>query len=219
MRSPMRVRVLIADDHALVREGLKEIFKLQSAIFCKGEAASGEQVLQLLRAEKYDLLLLDMTMEGLSGIELIRHVRNLDVKLPILVLSMHNVAQLAFHAIKAGANGYITKGCRPEKLFDAVWKVAGGGKYMDPHLSEELAFSNAFSQQSLPHNLLSSREFEIFQLLATGKSNHDISRLLFISEKTVSTYKSRILEKMGLTSVADIVRYAVQHKIIDQIVP
>ncbi len=219
MDKAMRIRVLIADDHDLFRAGLKEIFKLKTEIFCKDEASNGEQVLRLLRKDKYDLLLLDMTMAGLSGIELIKQVRILDANLPILVLSMHEVAQLAFHAIKAGANGYITKGSKPEKLFDAIRKVAGGGKYMDPHLSEELAFSNALAQQAMPHHLLSGREFEIFRLLAEGKSNHDISGLLLISEKTVSTYKSRILGKMDFNSVADIVRYAMQHHIIGEITP
>jgi DNA-binding NarL/FixJ family response regulator len=120
---------------------------------------------------------------------------------------------LAFHAIRAGANGYITKGSEPENLLDAIHKVAGGGRYIDPGLTEELAFNTAFPEQSLPHNLLSSREFEVFRLLVIGKHINEISQQLFISNKTVSTHKTRIMEKMKLSNTADLVRYAVQHEI------
>lgn len=211
----MTIRVLIADDHAIVREGLKQIIKLQSAIECAAEASSGEQVLRLLREQEFDLLLLDMSMGGLSGVELIKQVHSLRPGLPILILSMHDVPQLALHAIRTGASGYITKGSAPEKIFDAITRVAAGGRYIDPHLSEALTFSNAASQPDLPHAQLSSREFEVYRLLASGKCNQDIARALFISEKTVSTYKTRILEKMGAGSVAELVRYAVEHKLFD----
>ena len=210
----MSIRVLVADDHAIVREGLKQIIKLQSAIQCAAEASNGEQVLKLLREQDFDLLLLDMTMDGLSGVDLIKHVRSLRPRLPILILSMHDVAQLALHAINAGANGYITKGSEPEKIFDAIARVAQGGRYIDPHLSEELTFDNAARRES-PHKLLSAREFEIFRHIALGRSNQDIARALFISEKTVSTYKYRILEKMRLGSVAELVRYAMENKIVE----
>lgn len=211
----MKIRLLIADDHSIVREGLKQIFKLHSDIDVAGEAGNGEQVLQKVRESDFDLLLLDMTMDGLSGVDLIRRVKNLKSALPILVLSMHNVSQLAFHAIRAGANGYITKGSEPEILLAAIHKVASGGRYLDQVLTEELAFSSAFSQETLPHNLLSSREFEVFRLLAIGKHNNDISQQLFISDKTVSTYKTRIMEKMKLSNMADLIRYAVEHNIIE----
>jgi DNA-binding NarL/FixJ family response regulator len=210
----MTIQVLIADDHAIVREGLKQVIKLQSAIECAAEASSGEQVLRLLREREFDLLLLDMTMAGVSGVELIKQVRSLRPCLPILILSMHDVPQLALHAIKAGANGYITKGSEPEKIFDAIAKVAQGGRYIDPHLSEELTFDSASSGRDAPHQRLSSREFEIFRLLAEGKGNQEIARSLLISEKTVSTYKSRLMEKMQLNSVAELVRYAVENHIL-----
>jgi DNA-binding NarL/FixJ family response regulator len=208
--TPRTIRVLIADDHAIVREGLKQIIKLQSAIECAAEASCGEQVLRLLREQDFDLLLLDMTMQGLSGVELIRQVRSLRPALPILILSMHDVAQLALHAIKAGANGYITKGSEPEKIFDAIGRVARGGRYIDPHLSEELTFESAAERPDAPHTLLSLREFEVFRLLAAGHGNQEIAHLLAISEKTVSTYKTRILDKMGMRGVAELVRYAVE---------
>jgi DNA-binding NarL/FixJ family response regulator len=211
----MTIRVLIADDHAIVREGLKQIIKLQSTIACTGEAGSGEQVLRLLREQAFDLLLLDMTMGGLSGVALIKQVRALRPELPILILSMHDVPQLALHAIKAGANGYITKGSEPEKIFDAITRVAQGGRYIDAHLSEALAFGTAATGTGSPHEGLSSREFEVFRLLAAGRSNQDIARALSISEKTVSTYKSRLLDKMGAGSVAELVRYAVEHRLFE----
>ena len=211
----MTIRVLIADDHAIVREGLKQIIKLQSAIACAAEAGSGEQVLRLLREQAFDLLLLDMTMGGLSGVALIKQVRALRPELPILILSMHDVPQLALHAIKAGANGYITKGSEPEKIFDAITRVAQGGRYIDPHLSEALAFGTAAAGAGSPHEGLSSREFEVFRLLAAGRSNQDIARALSISEKTVSTYKSRLLDKMDTGSVAELVRYAVEHRLFE----
>lgn len=211
----MKIRLLIADDHSIVREGLKQIFRLQSDIDVAGEASNGDQVLQKVRAEDFDLLLLDMTMDGLSGVDMIRRVKNLKATLPILVLSMHNVSQLAFHAIRAGANGYITKGSEPEILLAAIHKVAAGGRYIDSILTEELAFSSTFPEDVLPHKLLSSREFEVFRMLAIGRHNNDISQQLFISDKTVSTYKTRIMEKMKLSNMADLVRYAVEHNIIE----
>lgn len=209
----MKIRLLIADDHSIVRVGLKQILKLQSDIDVAGEASNGEQVLQQVREGDFDLLLLDMTMDGLSGVDLIRRVKNLKATLPILVFSMHNVSQLVFHAIRAGANGYITKGSEPENLLAAIHKVAGGGRYIDPTLTEELAFNSAFPEKNLPHNLLSSREFEVFRMLAIGRHNNDISQQLCISDKTVSTYKTRILGKMKLSNTADLVRYAIQHDI------
>lgn len=211
----MTVRVLIADDHKIVREGLKHMMKFQSEVQCVAEATSGQEVLKALADSEFDLLLLDMTMGGLSGVQLVKQIRAMRPHLPILVLSMHNVAQLAFHALRAGANGYITKDSDPEKLFAAMKKVAGGGKYVDPHLSEEMLFDNFFPRGELPHQQLSAREFEIFRLLAQGKSNREIAQILFISEKTVSTYKARLLEKMQLSSVADLVRYALDNKILE----
>lgn len=211
----MTIRVLIADDHAIVREGLKQVIRLQSTIECAAEAGSGEEVLRLLREQAFDLLLLDMSMGELSGVALIKQVRALRPELPILILSMHDVPQLALHAIKAGANGYITKGSEPEKIFDAITRVAGGGRYMDAHLSEELTFANVATRGGAPHLGLSGREFEVYRLLANGRGNQYIAHALSISEKTVSTYKTRLLDKMGAGSVADLVRYAVEHRLFE----
>lgn len=209
----MSIRLLIADDHSIVREGLKQIIRLQSGIVVAGEADNGEQVLQQVGSGSFDLLLLDMTMDGLSGVDLIRRIRAVNATLPILVLSMHRVSQMAFHAMREGASGYITKGSAPETLLAAIRKVASGGRYIDPLLSEELALKTAFPEQSLPHSVLSSREFEVFRLLVAGENINSAAQRLCISHKTVSTHKTRIMEKMQINSMAELVRYAVQHNL------
>lgn len=208
------IRLLIADDHAIVREGLKKILALNRDIDVVAEAADGAKVLQYLHnAADIDLLLLDMTMPGIDGTSLIGHIKACHAALPILVFSMHNEPQMAFRAIKAGAAGYIVKDSDPETLLEAIRKVAGGGKYIDPVLAERLAFDAAFPEQSAPHVLLSEREFEVFRLLVAGKRINDIADQLAISNKTVSTHKHHLMEKMKIDNPADLVRYAVQHNL------
>ncbi len=209
------IRILLADDHAILRKGLKQLFSLEADLEVASEASNGAEVLQTLREHEFDLVLLDMSMEGISGAELIKSVKALKPALPILVLSMHKVMQVATLAIKAGADGYITKDSEPEILLAAIRKVAGGGKYLSPVISEELAYSTVFPDRALPHGQLSGREFEVFRLLVAGMSSNDVAEKLLISNKTVSTYKTRILEKMNLNSVADMVRYAVQHDLVE----
>ena len=208
------IRLLIADDHAIVREGLKKILALNRDIDVVAEAADGAGVLQYMRnAADIDLLLLDMTMPGIDGTSLIGHIKTCHAALPILVFSMHNEPQMVFRAIKAGAAGYIVKDSDPETLLEAIRKVAGGGKYIDPVLAERLAFDAAFPEQSAPHALLSEREFEVFRLLVAGKRINDIADQLAISNKTVSTHKQHLMEKMKIDNPADLVRYAVQHNL------
>lgn len=209
------IRLLVADDHAIVRGGLKQIVALSPDIRVVCEAANGAEVLQLVRNEKFDLLLLDMAMPGISGVDLIGRVKAERQFLPILVLSMHNESQIVTRAFKAGASGYVTKDSEPEKLLHAIRKVADGQKYIDPMLAEQIAFDIAFPEQRLPHALLSNREYEIFRLLAMGKSINDIARQLVISNKTVSTHKMHLMKKMGLSSVAAIVSYAIQHGLLE----
>lgn len=208
------IRLLIADDHAIVREGLKKIFALSLDIELAAEAVDGAGVIQHLRsATDFDLLLLDMTMPGVDGIGLIGHIKACRAALPILVLSMHNESQIAFYAIKAGAAGYITKDSDPEILLEAIRKVAGGGRYIDPILAERLAFDAALPAQRAPHALLSDREFEVFRLLVAGKRVHEIAGLLAISNKTVSTHKLHLMRKMKVSNSADLVYYAIQHNL------
>ena len=203
------IRLLLCDDHALVREGLKQLFSLTSDIVVAAEAANGIQVLDALRRERFDLALLDMTMPGISGPELITRIQNLDQKPPILILSMHNEPQIARRALAAGASGYLTKDNNPDVLLAAVRKVAGGGRYLDPPLAEAMVFENAAPS----HDVLSDRELQVFALLAKGLSVNDIATRLSISNKTVSTHKARLMEKMGFICNADLVRYAVSHDV------
>jgi DNA-binding NarL/FixJ family response regulator len=157
-----------------------------------------------------------MSMPGRDGVDLIRQIRNEHPKLPILVLTMHGEQQYAVRAIKAGAAGYLTKDSAAEELVEAVRKVAGGGRYLSRSLAENIAFERHGDADSLPHLLLSDRELSVFRHLASGLDNSDIARLLFLSVKTISTYKSRILVKMRLRNQADLVRYAIRHRLVDE---
>ena len=208
------IRLIIADDHAIVRGGLKQIFALAPDLEVVGEAVSGSEVLACLRQEPFDLLLLDLNMPGISGADLIQRVKAHRADLPILVLSMHNEPQVAARALKAGANGYITKDCEPDILLTAIRKVAAGGQYIAPELAEKMVFDATFTAQRPPHSLLSARELEVFRLLTTGRSVNDIATELTISNKTVSTHKVRLMEKMNLASMADLMRYAMEHKLL-----
>lgn len=211
------IRLLIADDHAIVREGLTKIFALTTDIEMAAEAVDGCGVLQHLRGfEDFDLLLLDMTMPGVSGIDLIGRIKLCRATLPILVFSMHNEPQVVSRAIKAGADGYIAKDSDPEILLEAIRRVAGGGKYIDPVLAEQLAFDALLPDHRVPHARLSDREFEVFRLLVAGCRVNDIADRLAISNKTVSTHKLHLMDKMKVSNAADLVRYALEHNLFRQ---
>lgn len=210
------IRLLIADDHAIVREGLKNIFALTSDIEVSEEAADGNQVIQhLLGAKRFDLLVMDLSMPGISGVELIGRVMECRAAMPILVLSMHNEPQVVFRMIKAGASGYITKDSDPVILLDVIRKVAGGGKYIDPLLAERLAFDAALPGQRALHNMLSDREYDVFRMLVAGKRVNEIAEQLSISNKTVSTHKLHLMEKMKVGSTAELVHYAIEHDLFN----
>lgn len=209
------IRILIADDHAIVREGLKQLFALCADIRVAGEAMNNVQVGEALRRGGVDLLLLDMSMPGISGVDLIRRVRLQDAHLPVLVLSMRNELQIVRRALQAGASGYLTKDSDPTVLMEAVRKVAAGGRFIDPALTEQLVFGPQGGEQGAPHTRLSNREFDILRLLAEGKSVNDIAALLSISNKTVSTHKARLMQKMDCHNSSALVRYAVEHGLID----
>ena len=206
-------RVLIADDHAIVREGLKRILEGQEGIEIAGEATNGHEVLERVRAGGFDLLMLDLSMPGKSGIELIRQVKDESPKLRVLVLTMHEEDQYAVRAIRAGASGYLTKESAPGQLVSAIRRLADGRLYISPNVAEQLALDVQPRGDEAPHKHLSDREFEVFQLLVAGRSVSDIAALLHLSVKTVSTHKTRILQKMNASSVADLVRYAIRYKI------
>lgn len=209
------IRLLIADDHAIVRGGLKQIIALAPDIVLAGEAADGAEVMRQVRGGVIDLLLLDMNMPGVSGVSLIERIKLCQADLPILIFTMHNEIHVATRALRAGASGYITKDSDPERLLAAIRKVSAGGKYIDPALAEQMAIDSAFPSRLLPHALLSDREFEVFRMLVGGKSINEIAEQLSVSNKTISTHKVHLMEKMNLDNVADLVRYAMQHGLAD----
>jgi DNA-binding NarL/FixJ family response regulator len=208
------IRVLIADDHAIVRGGLKQLFALMGDIEVAGEATDGTEVLEALRDGQFDLLLLDLTMPGLSGVTLIGRIRAQNPKLPILVLSMHNELQVAKRVLQTGASGFVTKGSMQDILMDAVRRVAAGGRYVDPAIAEQMMFEKTVPGEAAPHERLSERELHILKLFAKGKGVNEIAAELFISNKTVSTHKARLMEKMGLKNGAELVRYAADHGLV-----
>ena len=212
----MTTRILVADDHAIVREGLKRILAADQAFAVAGEAKDAHEVLAAVRAGGFDVLLLDLSMPGRSGIELVRQVKSERPDLRMLVLSMHDEQQYAVRAIRAGASGYLTKDAAPTQLVAALRKIAAGGLFITPAVAEALAIGlQAPGGEELPHQRLSDREHEVFLLLAAGQSVTAIAERLHLSVKTVSTHKTHIQEKMGLGSLADLVRYAVTHRLLD----
>jgi DNA-binding NarL/FixJ family response regulator len=204
------IRVLLVDDHSIVRDGLKRILAATTDLAVAGEAASGEAALALVKANDYDVAMLDMSMPGLSGIDLIKRLKLEKPKLRILVLSMHGEQQYAARALKAGAAGYLNKDSASEQLLGALRKVAAGGV----HIGEAAAASLLQSGDKPPHESLSDREFEVLRLLVDGLGPTDIGERLHLSVKTVSTHKTRILEKLNVRSTAELVRYALEHRLV-----
>ena len=205
------IQVLIADDHAIVRGGVKQLLALVEDITVAGEATNGMQLMELLSTVPCDVILMDMTMPGLCGVDLIARIRAHAPKLPILVLSMRNEAQVARGALRAGATGYLTKDNEPEVLLAAIRKTAAGSRFIDPLLVEEMVFESDATDARPAHEQLSNREFHILSLLARGQTVNDIARELAISNKTVSTHKARLMQKMNFRSNAELVRYGVAH--------
>jgi DNA-binding NarL/FixJ family response regulator len=206
------IRVLIADDHQIVRDGLRRILSAHDDIQVVAEAANGDEALALVRAYDYDLALLDMSMPGLSGIDLVKRLKIEKPKLKLLVLSMHGEQQYAARALKAGASGYLSKDSAAQQLVGTIRKVAAGGVHVSEAAAADLIAGAA--GDGPPHSRLSDREFEVFRLLAAGSSPTQIAEQLHLSVKTVSTHKTRVLEKMGLGGTAELVRYALEHKLL-----
>ena len=207
-------RILIADDHALFREGLKQVLARHGDLTVVAEAGDGQEALAVIRETHLDVVLLDITMPGLSGLDILTDIFRERPHLAVLVLSMHPEEQYAVRVLKAGAAGYLTKESAAEDLITAIRKVSRGGKYVSPALAEKLA--SALRQwDRLPHQLLSDREFQVMRMLALGRRVKEIADTLCLSEKTVTTYRSRVLAKMKLRSNVEITRYALRHKLID----
>ena len=205
------IRVVIADDHTILREGLRQLLGAATDIEVAGEAADGFEVLARVRGLDFDVLLLDMSMPGKSGIELIKQVKAEKPRLRVLVLSMHEEAQYAVRAIKAGASGYVTKDSAGTQLVTAIRKVANGGAFITAEVAEQLALGAMPDAEQPPHALLSDREYGVFELLVSGHTVTDIAGRLNLSGKTVSTHKARLMEKLGIDNQADLVRYAMKH--------
>jgi len=209
------IRLLLADDHQIVREGLKGILAVHADLRVVAEACNSDEVIARIRGTELDVLVLDISMPGRTGLELIKLVHQERANLPILVLSMHNEQQYAVRALRAGAAGYLTKDSAGAELVTAIRKVAAGGRYITPAVAEQLALEVGPTPDVPPHQLLSDREFEVFQLLVSGASVTQIAGRLHLSVKTVSTHKARLMDKMHLTNQSELVRYAVDNHLID----
>ncbi len=206
-------RILLVDDHAVVREGLKQILadSIRGATF--GEAATGDEALEKARAGAWDVVILDMSLPGASGIEVLKELRQMHPRLPVLVLSMHPEEQFAARALRAGAAGYVTKRTAAEQIAAAVGKVLAGRKYISASLAEKLV-GELNMGAAAPHERLSDREFQVFRMLSGAKTVKQISEELSLSTQTVSTYRNRILEKMGLTTNDELTEYALQNGLL-----
>jgi len=207
------MRILIADDHPIFRAGLKETLAKDPGVESIGEADDGHKAVELARKKRWDVVVLDIMMPGRDGLEVLQELRRERPKLPVLILSAHPEDQLALRLLKAGAAGYLTKEKAPEVLLAAIRKVVSGGKYISESLAEKVVF--ACESEKAPHETLSNREYQIIRMIASGKTMQEIGKELFLSVRTVSTYRARILEKMNMNTNAEIIRYAVDHKLID----
>ena len=208
------IRVLIADDHPVVRRGLRRILEDEKDMEVAGEAQNAQQVLDLANRKECDVLVLDIELPGRSGLDALKELKKSLPKLPVLVLSIHPVEQFAVRVLRAGAVGYLTKESAPEELVKAIRKVYGGGKYISALVADELASELGWGTGKSPHATLSDREFEVLQMIASGKAVSRIAKELSFSVKTISTYRARILAKMGMKTNAELTHYAIENKLV-----
>jgi len=209
------IKILIADDHPIVRAGLKQILAEASDIEVTAEAGDGHDLLRLIRKGGIDVVLLDITMPGLTGLDALKQIKLENPDLPILVLSMHPEDQYGIRVLKAGAGGYLMKSAAPDQLVGAIRKVYRGGKYVSPALAEKMAFGLQTGASGLPHEVLSDREYQVLCMIASGKTVKEIAAELALSEKTVSTYRARILEKMNMKTNSELTHYAIKLDLVD----
>jgi two-component system invasion response regulator UvrY len=208
------IKILIADDHTIVREGLKQIVAETSDMAVADEASNGHEVLTKALKNDYDVIVLDITMPGIQGLDVLKRIKDQRPRLPVLVLSMHPEEQYALRVIKAGAAGYLTKESASDELIKAIRKVSLGRKYITSSLAEKLAADLERDAEKAPHESLSDREYQVMCMIAEGKTVKHIADELYLSVKTISTYRSRILEKMGMKTNAELTRYALQNRLI-----
>ena len=209
------LRVLVADDHAIVRQGLKMILTEEFASLVFGEARNGPELLAQLYKNQWDIVVLDITMPGRSGLDVLKELRQLYPKMPVLVLSMHPEDQFAVRMLKAGASGYLTKENVPEEVVKAIRKVIAGGRYVSASLAEKLAFDLRPDAERPPHEALSDREYQVLCMIASGKTVKEIGDELMLSIKTISTYRTRVLEKLNMKTNAELTHYAVKNNLVD----
>lgn len=209
------IRILIADDHTIVREGLKQILAETRDMVVADEASNGQEVFAKVSKNEYDVVLLDISMPGRSGLEVLKQLKGERPKLPILILSMYSEEQYAMRALRAGASGYMTKESAPDELIEAIRKVSQGRKYVSPSLAEKLAVSLELGEEKPPHEMLSDREYQVMCMIASGKTIKEIAGELSLSVKTISTYRSRILEKLNFKTNAAMTHYAVQNRLVE----
>jgi DNA-binding NarL/FixJ family response regulator len=208
------MKILIADDHAIVRRGLKEILLDEYPSSIIGDASDAEELLKKVFQEHWDLIISDLSMPGRSGLDALKQIKQAFPKLPVLIMSIYSEDQYAVRALRAGASGYFNKNSIHEDLFKAIESVRKGKKYITPAVAEKLAEAFPTGGTEQPHQLLSDREFEVFRLLASGKTVSEIAYQLSLSANTVSTYRSRILEKMNLHSNSELIRYALEQRLL-----
>jgi two-component system invasion response regulator UvrY len=209
------IRILIADDHAIIREGLKQIISETSDMVVAEEAIDGHEALSKALKNDYDVVVLDITMPGRNGLDVLKELKKQRPELPVLVLTIHPEEQYAVRVLRAGASGYLTKESAPDELTAAIRKISQGKKYVTSSLAEKLVSDLNVDTEKPLHNALSDREFEVMCMIATGKTVKQIGEELFLSEKTVSTYRSRILEKMGMKNNAELIYYAIKHGLVE----
>ena len=209
------LKILIADDHPIVRQGLKQILSEESDMGVFGEAQNSQEVLELVRKQDWDIVILDITMPGRGGIDVLKELKHQYPKLPLLILSMHPEDQYAVRALKAGAAGYLTKESAQEELIKAIRKIVRGGKYISSTLAEKLAFDLETETEKPLHETLSDREHQVLLMIASGKTVSEIAEELSLSVKTIDTYRARILEKMKMKTNAELMHYAIKNGLVD----
>lgn len=209
------IKIVIADDHDIVRAGLKQIISDSRDMKVTGESGNAEQLIELVKKHDYDVVLLDLKMSGMNGLDAIKHIKLLKPDLPVIVLSMHAEDQYAVRTIRAGASGYITKETASENLIAAIKKAVAGGRYISPALAESLADSIALGGNEVPHDALTDREFQVMCMIASGRSVSDIASELFLSVKTISTYRQRTLSKMNMKNNSELTHYVIKNNLLD----
>jgi DNA-binding NarL/FixJ family response regulator len=208
-------RILIIDDHAVVRDGLKWTIESKGAEVVFGEASTGAEALQLARDRDWDLAVLDLSLGKQNGLEVLKQLKQIQPRLPVLIFSMHAEEQYARRAFTAGASGYVTKDTSTAELAKAISSLMSGGRYITSGLAERIVFDLGRGSDRPPHETLSDREFVVMRLIASGKTIMEIGSALSLSDKTISTYRARLLEKMGMKTNAELTRYAIQNKLVD----